>query len=69
MADSKVKIEFQTKKAIFDEIASEVICMSCKVVPRNTPIYQTDTGLVLCAECKPNSDLAGIPQSPVLEKL
>ena len=69
MADSRAKIEFQTKKAIFDEIASEVICMSCKVVPRNTPIYQTDTGFVLCAECKPKSDLAGIHQSPVLEKL
>ena len=69
MADSKAKIEFQTKKAIFDQIASEVLCLSCQVVPRNTPIYQTDLGLVLCAECKPKSDLTGIHQSFVLEKL
>ena len=65
------KEKLMAKKEIFDKIAMEVICHSCKVVPRNSPIYQSETGKVLCSICKPKSKFAqqGIYQSAILEKL
>ena len=63
------KARFQAKVQVFEEVAQDLKCTSCKIVPRNPPVYQTDKGLVLCAECKPESRLTGIFQSPVIEKL
>ena len=45
MSQTKKETEnFMVKKEIFDKIAMQVICHSCKVVPRNSPIYQSETG-------------------------
>ena len=63
------KARFQAKVQVFEEVAQDLKCTSCKIVPRNPPVYQTDKGLVLCAECKPESKAKGIFQSPVIEKL
>ena len=67
----KEKENFMVKKEIFDKIAMQVICHSCKIVPRNSPIYQSETGKVLCSICKPKSKFAqqGIHQSAILENL
>ena len=71
MAETKKEKEnFMAKKEIFDKIAMQVICYSCKVVPRNGPIYQSETGKVLCSICKPKSKFGqGIYQSSILENL
>ena len=41
MAESKAKIEFQTKKELFEAIVDNVVCSFCEVVPRKGPIYQS----------------------------
>ena len=70
MAESTSRIsEFKAVKKIFDNVASLVVCSSCHIVPRSTPIYQTEKGLVLCTECKPKSNLTGIYQSFLMENL
>ena len=72
MSETKKETEnFMVKKEIFDKIAMQVICHSCKIVPRNSPIYQSETGKVLCSICKPKSKFAqqGIYQSAILENL
>ena len=42
MAESRAKIEFQTKKELFEAIANQVACSFCRVVPRKGPIYQSN---------------------------
>ena len=70
MAESNSRMaEFKMKKQLFDTVGSSVICSDCQIVPRNIPIYQTNQGDVLCAECKPKSKSHGIFQNSVLEKL
>ena len=71
MSQTKKETEnFMVKKEIFDKIAMQVICHSCKIVPRNSPIYQSKTGKVLCSICKPKSFVQqGIYQSAILENL
>ena len=45
MAESRAKIEFQTKKELFEAIIDNVVCSFCQVVPRKGPIYQSN-GLI-----------------------
>ena len=40
MTESRAKIEFQTKKELYEAIA--IACYFCKVVPRKGPIYQSN---------------------------
>ena len=42
MAESKAKIEFQTKKELFEAMVDNFVCSFCEVVPRNGPIYQSN---------------------------
>ena len=52
MAESKRKIEFETRKRIFDLVGDEGACGFCKIIPRNGPIYQSEKGDIVCSTCR-----------------
>ena len=52
MAESRRKIEFETRKRIFDLVGDEGACGFCKIIPRNGPIYQSEKGDIVCSTCK-----------------
>ena len=52
MAESRRKIEFETRKRIFDLVGDEGACGFCKIIPRNGPIYQSEKGEIVCSTCK-----------------
>ena len=70
MAESSSRMAvFKAKKEIFDNVSNSIVCSSCEIVPRDTPIYQAEEGLVLCSKCKPKSNLSGIYRSFHMENL
>ena len=46
------KIKFETKKEMFDQVADEVTCNICKIVPRKIPLYMSPGGSVVCCDCR-----------------
>ena len=47
------KIEFETRKRIFDLVGDEGACTFCKMFPRMGPIYQSqEEGAIVCSSCK-----------------
>ena len=52
MAESKRKIEFETRKRIIDLVGDEGACGFCKIIPRNFPIYQSEKGDIVCSTCR-----------------
>ena len=52
MAESKRKIEFETRKRIFDLVGDEGACTFCKIIPRNGPIYMSKEDTIVCSSCK-----------------
>ena len=52
MSESKTKIEFETRKRIFDLIGDEGVCCFCQMIPRNGPIYNNKEGAIVCSTCK-----------------
>ena len=68
MAESLPLVEFNAKRQIFEEVASEAICNFCQIVPRKPPIYQTASGLIACSDCKSTSRME-FQRSLILEKL
>ena len=46
------KIKFETKKEMFDQVADEVTCAICKIVPRKIPLYMSPGGSVVCSDCR-----------------
>ena len=70
MAESLPLVEFNAKRQIFEEVASEAICNFCQIVPRKPPIYQTASGLIACSDCKSTStSRMEFQRSLILEKL
>ena len=49
---SNSKLEFLLKKNLFDQIAEDVVCHECKIVPRKPPIYHLNNGKIICGSCK-----------------
>ena len=49
---SNSKSEFLVKKNLFDQIAEDVVCHECKIVPRKPPIYHLNNGKIICGSCK-----------------
>ena len=49
---SNSKSEFLVKKNLFDQIAEDVVCHECKIVPRKPPIYHLNNGKIICWSCK-----------------
>ena len=56
MAESKRKIEFETRKRIFDLVGDEGACAFCKIIPRKGPIYQSEEGDIVCSTCKDSEE-------------
>ena len=52
MSESKRKIEFQCKKRLFELIAEDFMCVSCHMVPRSGPVFQSSDRNTLCSSCK-----------------
>ena len=46
------KIRFEAEKKILDEVADEVACSICKIVPREIPLYVSPGGSIVCSTCK-----------------
>ena len=53
MFSKRSKIEFETRKKIFDLVGDEGACTFCKIIPRNGPIYQSkEEDAIVCSSCK-----------------
>ena len=71
MAESKTKIEFETRKRIFDLVGDQGVCTFCQIIPRKGPIYMSKMGAIVCSTCK-DSKTGKFQQNEVtklLEKL
>ena len=69
---SNSKSEFLLKKNLFDQIAEDVVCHVCKIVPRKPPIYHLNNGKIICGSCKDASPGTQVHRQTVtiaLEKL
>ena len=51
MAASRQKMEFELKKELYEAIAPGFACNSCKILPREGPLY-FDNGKIVCSDCK-----------------
>ena len=57
------KIRFETEKKILDEVADEVACSVCKIVPREIPLYVSPGGNIVCSTCKNANPEANFQQN------
>ena len=57
MAESKTKIEFETRKRISDLVGDHGACTFCKIIPRRGPIYMYKMGAIVCSDCKDSTYL------------
>ena len=57
------KIKFETEKKILDEVADEVACSICKIVPREIPLYMSPGGNIVCSKCKHANPRANFKQN------
>ena len=67
MAESRAKIEFQTKKELYEAIA--IACYFCKVVPRKGPIYQSNELIPKNEDSNDESIRHNLPSDPGRRKL
>ena len=57
------KIKFETQKEILDEVADDVACSICKIVPREIPLYVSPGGSIVCSTCKNANPEANFQQT------
>ena len=57
------KIKFEAEKKILDEVADEVACSICKIVPREIPLYMSPGGSIVCSTCKNTNPEANFQQN------
>ena len=57
------KIKFETQKEILDEVADDVACSICKIVPREIPLYVSPGGSIVCSTCKNDNPEANFQQT------
>ena len=72
MAESKLKIDFETRKKISDLVGDQGACTFCKISPRRGPIYMSKMGAIVCSSCKDSKPFGKFHQNEVtklLEKL
>ena len=51
MAESKLKIDFETRKKISDLVGDQGACTFCKISPRRGTIYMSKMGAIVCSSC------------------
>ena len=72
MAESKLKIDFETRKKISDLFGDQGACTFCKISPRRGPIYMSKMGAIVCSSCKDSKPFGKFHPNEVtklLEKL
>jgi len=72
MAESKLKIDFETRKRISDLVGDQGACTFCKISPRRGPIYMSKMGAIVCSSCKDSKPFGKFHPNEVtklLEKL
>ena len=57
------RIKFEAEKKILDEVADEVACSICKIVPREIPLYASPGGDIVCSTCKNANPHANFQQN------
>ena len=63
------KIKFETQKEILDEVAGDVACSICKIVPREIPLYVSPGGSIVCSTCKNANPEANFQQTDATRAL
>ena len=57
------KMKFEIQKQMLDEVADEVACSICKIVPREIPLYASPGGDIVCSTCKNANPHANFQQN------
>ena len=63
------KVKFEIEKKILDEVAEEVSCSICKIVPREIPLYVSPGGNIVCSNCKNDNPEANFQQNALTRAL
>ena len=63
------KIKFETQKEMLDEVADDVACSICKIVPREIPLYVSPGGSIVCSTCKKANPEANFQQTDATRAL